>query len=181
MSIFGLKISKLSSLFLLLMRWTLSLWCFVCMSDWRIPNEHSTSIQRRFDVDIITSIRRITNLEKFPLHFHVLFRCNFAGRIIHVVSTYFLGVTSLVEKPMLLPRTFSLCNFNGQKIHVVSKYFFRCNFCSRNIHGVSTYFFRRNFDGQNFDVIFGKLVLVSLVANYYEVTFVTSVINHYYE
>ena len=119
-----------------------------------LRNGHTTSNRRRFDVDI-TSIRRRPNFDEFPRRFHVLFRCNFAGRKIHVVSTYFFR-----------------CNFDGRKIHLVSTCFFRCNFFRRNIHGVSTYFFRRNFDGRiihfvckyffrqnfdEFDVVVGKL------------------------
>ena len=69
------------------------------------PNGHTTSNPRRFDVDI-TSICRRPNFDKFPRHFRVLFRCDFAGRKIHVVSTYFFR-----------------CNFDGRKIHVVSRTF----------------------------------------------------------
>ena len=78
----------------------------------------STSI----DVDI-TSIRRRRNFDEFPRHFHILFRCDFAGRKIHVVSTYFFR-----------------CNFDGRRIHIVSTYFFRCNFDGRKIHVVSRTF-----------------------------------------
>ena len=74
------------------------------------PNGHTTSNRRRFDVDIM-SIRQRPNFDEFPSRFHVLFRCNFADRKIHVVSTYFFG-----------------CNFDGGKIHVVSTHFFGCNF-----------------------------------------------------
>ena len=69
------------------------------------PNGHTTSNRRRFDVDIM-SIRQRPNFDEFPSRFHVLFRCNFADRKIHVVSTYFFG-----------------CNFDGGKIHVVSTHF----------------------------------------------------------
>ena len=86
------------------------------------PNGHTTSNPRRFDVDI-TSIRRRANFDEFPRHFRVLFRCNFDGRKIHVVSTYFFR-----------------CNFDGRKIHIVSTYFFRCNFDGRKIHVVSRTF-----------------------------------------
>ena len=68
----------------------------------------------------ITSIRRRPNFDEFPRHFRVLFRCDFAGRKIHVVSTYFFR-----------------CNLAGRKIHVVSAYFLRCNFDGRKIHVVS--------------------------------------------
>ena len=128
----------------------------------RTLNGHTTSNPRRFDVDI-TWIRRRPNFDEFPRHFRVLFRCNFDGRKIHVVSTYFFR-----------------CNFDGRKIHVVSTYFFRCNFDGRKstlfprtfvdvilmvkkstyllraffdvisfieIPSLSTYFCRRNFDG----------------------------------
>ena len=86
------------------------------------PNGYTTSNPRRFDVDI-TSIRRRPNFDQLPRHFRVLFRCDFAGRKIHVVSTYFFR-----------------CNFNGQKIHIVSTYFFRYNFDGRKIHVVSRTF-----------------------------------------
>ena len=99
------------------------------------PNGHTTSNRRGFDVDI-TSIRRRPNFDEFPHHFHVLFRCDFAGRKIHVVSTYFFR-----------------CNFAGRKIHVVSTYFFRCNFAGRKSHVVPTYFFRRNFAGRKIHVV----------------------------
>ena len=99
------------------------------------PNGHTTSNAHRIHVDI-TSIRRRPNFDKFPRHFRVLFRCNFNGRKIHVVSTYFFQ-----------------CNFAGRKIHVVSTYFFRCNFDGRKIHIVSTYFFRCNFDGRKIHVV----------------------------
>ena len=70
----------------------------------------TTSNPRRFDVDI-TSIRRRPNFDKFPRHFRVLFRCNFNGRKIHVVSTYFFR-----------------CNFDGRNMHIVFTYLFRRNF-----------------------------------------------------
>ena len=70
-----------------------------------LPNGHTTSNPRRFDVTV-TSIRRRPNFDEFPRHFRVLFRCNFDGRKIHVVSTYFFR-----------------CNFDGRKIHVVSRTF----------------------------------------------------------
>ena len=66
----------------------------------------------------------ITLIRQRPRYFHILFRCNFADRKIHVVSMYFFR-----------------CNFDGRKILVVSTYFFRCNFSCQIIHVVSTYFF----------------------------------------
>ena len=93
------------------------------------PNERTTSNPRGFDVDI-TSIRRRLNFDEFLRHFRVLFRCNFDGRKMDVVSTYFFR-----------------CNFDGQKIHVVSTYSFQCNFAGRKIYVASTYFFRCNFAG----------------------------------
>ena len=66
-----------------------------------------TGTPRRIHVDS-TSIRRRPNFDEFLRHFHVLFRCNFADRKIHLVSTYFFRR-----------------NFAGRKIHVVSTYFFR--------------------------------------------------------
>ena len=70
-----------------------------------MSNRHTASNRRGFDVDI-TSIRRRPNFDKFPRHFRAHFRCDFAGRKIHVVSTYFFR-----------------CNFDGQKIHFVSRTF----------------------------------------------------------
>ena len=107
--------------------------------NWANSNGYTKSNPRRIEVDI-TLIRRRPNFDEFPRHFHILFRCDFAGRKIHVVSTYFFR-----------------CNFDGRKIHIVSTYFFRCNFDGRKIHVVFTYFFPRNFDGQRFDIVFGKL------------------------
>ena len=76
----------------------------------KLPNGYTTSNPRRFDMDI-TSISRRPNFDEFPRHFRVLFRCDFAGRKIHVVSTYFFR-----------------CNFDGRNMHVVFTYFFRRNF-----------------------------------------------------
>ena len=98
---------------------------------WSLPNGHTTSNPRRFDVDI-ASMRRRPNFDESPSHFHVLFRRNFAGRKIHVVFKYFFR-----------------CNFDGQKIYVVSTYFFRCNFAVQKIHFISTHFSWHNFTGQN--------------------------------
>ena len=122
----------------------------------RIPNGHTTSNPRRFDVDI-TSIRRRPNFDEFPRHFRVLFRCDFAGRKIHVVSTYFFRCNFAGRKIHAVSTYFFRCNFAGRKIHIVSTYFFRCNLSGRNMHVVFTYIFRRNFDGQKFDIVFGKL------------------------
>ena len=97
--------------------------------SWWAHHVESTSIRRG-----ITSLRRRPNSDEFSRHFRVRFRCNFNGRKIHVVSTYFFW-----------------CSFAVRKMHVVSTYFFRCNFADRNIHVVFTYFFRRNFDEQRFD------------------------------
>ena len=136
-----------------------------------LPNEHTASNQRRFDVDVM-SIRRRPNFDEITRRFHVLFRCNFAGRKTHVVSTYFFRCNFNGGKIHVVSTYFFQCNFDGRKIHRVSTYFFRCNFFLRNIHGVSTYFFRRNFDGRiihfvckyffrqnfdEFDVVVGKL------------------------
>ena len=104
-----------------------------------LTQRQTTSNGRRFDVSI-TLIRRRPNFDEFPRHFHVLFRCNFADRKIHVVSTYFFWRY-----------------FNGRKIDFVSTYFFRRNFDGGKIHVVCTYFFWRNFYGQKFSVVFGRL------------------------
>ena len=66
------------------------------------PNGHTTSIRRRYYVDSSK-----TKFRQIFTSFRVLFRCNFDGWKIHVVSTY------------LFPR-----NFIGRKVHVVSTYFF---------------------------------------------------------
>ena len=78
-----------------------------------IPNGHSTLNRSRFDVDIM-SIRQRSNLDKFPRHFLILFRCNFADQKVHVVSRYFF-------QP----------NFASRKIDIVSTYLLRCNFDGR--------------------------------------------------
>ena len=88
-----------------------------------LPNEHTTSNPRRFDVDIM-SIRRIPNFDDFPRHFRLLFRCTFDDRKIRVFSTYLFWR-----------------NLAGKKICVISPYVFGCNFDDRKIHIVSMYFF----------------------------------------
>ena len=112
--------------------------CFLNRSFWKsfkcICYRFPTGTPRRIDVDI-TSIRWKPNFDELLCHFHVLFRLNFAGGKIDVVSTYFFR-----------------CHFDGRKIHVVSKYFFRCHFDGRKIHVFSTYFFRYNFDGPKIHV-----------------------------
>ena len=60
---------------------------------------------------IIYSIRRRPNVDEFPRHFYVLFRCNFADQKIHVVSTYFFDVFSLIEKSTF----FHLMSFRWSK------------------------------------------------------------------
>ena len=128
---------------------------------WKLPSGHSMSNQRRFDVDI-TWIRRRPNFDKFPRHFHVLFRCNFADQKIHVVSRYFFQL-----------------NFYGWKIHVVSTYFFQCNFDVQKIRFVSSYFFQCNFDGRKstlfpctfFDVILMVEKFTLLPRAFYDVIF----------
>ena len=80
-------------------------WVFTEQLNYQILNGHSTSNPHRFDVDI-TSIRGRPNFDEFPRHFHVLFRCNFADRQIHVISTYLFRQISMVKKSTLFPRTF---------------------------------------------------------------------------
>ena len=65
-----------------------------------------------------------SNFDEFPRHFHVLFRRNFAGRIICIVSTHFFWCISMVKKICFVSTYFFLCNFSDRKIHVVSTYFF---------------------------------------------------------
>ena len=72
-----------------------------------LPSGHSMSNRRRFDMDI-TSIPQRPIFDEFPRHFHLLVRCNFADRKIHVVSTYFFDLISMVEKSTLFPSTFSM-------------------------------------------------------------------------
>ena len=60
-----------------------------------------TSIRNRYCVD--TSKSKFRQISR---HFHVLFRCNFAGRKIHVVSTYFFRCNFDDRKIYLFPRTF---------------------------------------------------------------------------
>ena len=72
---------------------------------YELPNGHTTSNRRGFDMDI-TSIRRRPNFDEFPRHFR-----DFDGRKIHVVSTYFFR-----------------CNFDGRNMHVIFTYFFQHNF-----------------------------------------------------
>ena len=128
----------------------------------RLANAHTMSNPRRFIVDI-TSIGRRQN-------FHEFFWRNFAGRKIHVVSTYFLRRNVAGQKIHVVSTYFFRCNFNGRKIyvlstylfrcnfdgrktHVVSTYFYWCNFACRKIHFVSTYFFLCNFDGRKIYVV----------------------------
>ena len=127
-----------------------------------------------FDGDI-TSIRWRENIDKFPLNFEILFWCNFDGRKIDVILTYFIRRNFDGRKIETVLACFVRRNFNDQKIDFVSMYFGRCNFNEQNIDVVSTYFswhnfnerkiyiisfyfFRSNFDGQKkwrcFDVFF---------------------------
>ena len=109
----------------------------------KLPNGHTTSNPRQFDVDI-TSIGQRPNFDEFPRHFRVLSRCNFDGRNIHVVFTYFSWRNFAGRKIRVISTYFIWCNFDGRKIHVVSTYSFRCNFNARKIHVVSKYFYRCN-------------------------------------
>ena len=77
---------------------------------YKLPNGHTTSNRRGFGMDI-TSIRRRPNFDEFPRHSRVLFRCNFDGRKIHVVSRYFFRY-----------------DFNGRNMHVVFTCFSQRNF-----------------------------------------------------
>ena len=101
---------------------------------------HTTLNQRRFDVDIASTLRR-ANFDEFSCDFHLRFWCNFADRKIHVVSKYFFrrnfdGRNIHVVSTYLFWR-----NFTGRNIHVFSTCLFWCNFYDRKIHVVSTYFF----------------------------------------
>ena len=78
--------------------------CDVSFSSWS-PNRHTMSNRRRFDIGI-TLICQKENMDEFLRHFDVLLRCNFNGRKIEDVWTYFVWR-----------------NFNGKKIDVVSMYF----------------------------------------------------------
>ena len=116
------------------------------------PNGHTTSNTRGFDIDI-TSIRRRSNFDEFPRHFHVHFRCNFADLKIHVVSTYFFRCNFDGQKVHVFSTYFFGRNFVGRKIHVVSTFSSWRNFAGRIIHVFSTYFFRCNFDGRKIHVV----------------------------
>ena len=135
----------------------------------KFPNRHITSNRRGFDVDIM-SIHRRPNFDKFPRYFCKLFRCNFDGRKIHVVSTYFFRRNFTGRKVHLSSTYFFQRNFGGRKIHFVSTYFYRYNFASRKSTlfprtfisvdllvekstFVPTYFFRCNFDGREIYVV----------------------------
>ena len=132
---------------------SLLLSCKLMKTFEEVPNGHTTSNPHRFDVEI-TLILRSPKFDEFPRHFCVLFRCNFDGRKIHVVSTYCFWCDFDGRKIHVVSTYFYRCNFAGYKIHVVSTYSFWCNFHSRKIHVVSTYFFRCNFDGRNTHVVF---------------------------
>ena len=143
------------------------------MVEWKFSLSHVFSSEQSLSqraIHDITSIRRRPNFDEFLRHFHVLFRRNFDGRKIHVVSTFFFRRNFNGRKIHVLSTYLFQCNFNGRKIHVVSTYFFwrnfdgrkiyvvstdffRCNFSSRNIHGVSTYIFWRNFDAQKIQFV----------------------------
>ena len=143
------------------------------MVEWKFSLSHVFSSEQSLSqraIHDITSIRRRPNFDEFLRHFHVLFRRNFDGRKIHVVSTFFFRRNFNGRKIHVLSMYLFQCNFDGRKIHVVSTYFFwrnfdgrkiyvvstdffRCNFSSRNIHGVSTYIFWRNFDAQKIQFV----------------------------
>ena len=118
--------------------WNSDFWVILVnfWSRW-LRTGHTTSNRRRFNVHI-TSICWKENMDKLPRHFDVLFRCNFDGRKIDVVSTYSLR-----------------CNFDERKIDVVSMYFVRRNFDERNIDVVSMFFFffRLDFDGRKINIV----------------------------
>ena len=133
--------------FSLLIPWALSLlnsdlWFILVNFYWRWLL-HAMPNRRGFDVDI-TSIYKKENINKFPHHFDVVFRCNFDGWKIDVVSTYFLP-----------------CNFDEQKIDVFSTYFIRRNFDERYINVVSIYFFSNWFrwtkNQRCFSIFFGAI------------------------
>ena len=123
-----------------------------------LPKGHSTSNPCQYDVDI-TSIRRRPSFDEFPRHFHELFRCNFADRKIHVVSTYFFRRNFGGRKIQVVSTYFLRCNFDGRKIRLATTHFFWCNFSRRNIHSVSTYFFQLNFDGRKIHSVYRYFLL----------------------
>ena len=123
-----------------------------CNFIYNVQKRYSPTGTCRFDMNF-TLIRRRPNFDKSPRHFHVLCRCNFADRNIHVVSTYLFWCNYEGWKIHVVSTYFLQCNFDGRKIHVVSMFFFRCNFDGRKIHVVSTYFFRCNFDGRKIHVV----------------------------
>ena len=142
---------------------SLLLSCKLMKTFEEVPNGHTTSNPHRFDVEI-TLILRSPKFDEFPRHFCVLFRCNFDGRKIHVVSTYCFWCDFDGRKIHVVSTYFYRCNFAGYKIHVVSTYSFWCNFHSRKIHVVSTYFFRCNFDGRKIHVVSRTFIsIISMV------------------
>ena len=123
-----------------------------CNFIYNAQKRYSPTGTCRFDMNF-TLIRRRPNFDKSPRHFHVLCRCNFADRNIHVVSTYLFWCNYEGWRIHVVSTYFLQCNFDGRKIHVVSMFFFRCNFDGRKIRVVSTYFFRCNFDGRKIHVV----------------------------
>ena len=72
------------------------------------------------------SIRQKENIDTFPSHTDVLFRCNFDGQISTIVRRIFFDVISMSEKS-----TSFFGNFDEQNIYVVSMYFSRPDFNGR--------------------------------------------------
>ena len=96
---------------------TLSLWnsgfwvILVTLSSRWLRTGHIALKRRQFDVDIM-SIRRKENTDKLKRHFDVLFQCNFDGQKIDVVSTYFVGITSMRE----ISTSFDLISVDGKSM-----------------------------------------------------------------
>ena len=104
------------------------------LKTWSL-NYSPTWNRRQFDVDIM-SIHRKRNIDELPRRFHVLFRWNFDGQNIDVVST-----------------NFRWSNFDELEILVFSTYLIQCKFDVQKIDMLSTNFIQLNFDGRNFDVV----------------------------
>ena len=127
---------------------TLSLWdsnLWVILVNFS-QSDYATDTPRQIDVDLMLILRQCMekNIDNFPRHFDVFFRCNFGRRKIDVASTYFLR-----------------CNFDERKIDVILMYFVRRDFDEQNIDVVSMYYFQSDFDGWKINIV-SVYILVQL-------------------
>ena len=129
----------------------------------RARHIESMLIRRRYYVD--TSKLKL----QLPRHFHVLFRCSFTERKIHLISTCFFRrnfdgwkthiismsffkVISLVEKYTLSPRTILDVILLVENSTLFPRTSFDIISLVETRH-CSTYFFRCNFSGRRIHVI----------------------------